>query len=295
MIFPQYIVLFHYFRKLLLEANRRHIDIIPLKGAHLLTSVYPPDENRGLLADVDFLVRESDWANTIQLMIDSGFIRRSVPARAVSQHRFYEIGFYIRHGNGHAFLFEPHRQLVQTARHPIDYDAIWARSKDSSFDGAPCKRMTDDDHFLHQVIHLFTHRFTGLPRTFRDLELLMQNGEVDMSTVVSRAGEWKCRTALWLTLTLFNSYTKKTEFAPVLNPCINQIAPPAPVRLALTTLVSSKKGFLFAGTGLRKEEVILWPFLMDDLEQGSRFLFDYLHTRTADIIHTLHQKSDIRQ
>jgi hypothetical protein len=77
---PQHIILFHHFRRLLEAAANEGIDVVPLKGAHLLTSVYPDDEDRGVMSDVDFLVRKQDWTRTLELMIELGFERRDHPA-----------------------------------------------------------------------------------------------------------------------------------------------------------------------------------------------------------------------
>ncbi len=287
MIFPQYIVLFHYFRELIAAANEKDIEIIPLKGAHLLTSVYPTDENRGLLADVDFLVKEADWHKIITLMMDLGYVRRVSSSRKVSDNRFYETGFIISPGNGPDFLFEPHRQLVQYARHPIDYNSLWKRSVFSHFEGVPCRRMTGEDHFLHLIIHLFTHRFTGLMRTFRDLELLIRHGNVDLEIVISRAREWKCTNALWLTLTLMEEHFSNTNFPSDIAAAIPRVAPSALIQRCLRTLVSIEKEYILSGSGLRLEELILWPFLTDDIRQGTRFLVDYVKLRTEDAIHNL--------
>ena len=65
---PHQILLFHHLRRVFVAAHERGIDMAPLKGAHLVTSVYPDDEDRGHLADVDFLTRERDWERICGLM-----------------------------------------------------------------------------------------------------------------------------------------------------------------------------------------------------------------------------------
>ena len=75
---PQYVVLFHHFRHFLKEASEKKIDVAPLKGAHLLTAVYGNDKDRDMLADVDFLVRPSEWDPVTKLLLNMGFERRDI-------------------------------------------------------------------------------------------------------------------------------------------------------------------------------------------------------------------------
>lgn len=280
MINVQYIILFHYFREVLKHANKRGIEMAPLKGAHFLTSIYPPSEDRGPLADIDFLVQEDDWNRAVELMISIGFILRQTENRQVSQRKYHEAVFFSKLENGQYILFEAHRQFVQPSRHPVNYNDVWDRAYSSTFEGVPCKRLCDTDHLLHLVIHLFSHRFSCLKRSMRDLELLVNAGNIEYKAIVPRAIEWKCTRALWLTLSLYKKKTNSERFDKI----IQQVRPPLPVRLLLKLLVTNEKEFLFKEIGLRKEQLILWTLLMDDSHQSGSFLFSFLNSRIRDLL-----------
>jgi hypothetical protein len=276
---PGTIILFHHFRRLLEAAAREGIEIAPLKGAHLLTSVYGPDEDRGPLADVDFLVRPEDWQRTLSLLARLGFRpRRRMDDRPVTGEEFYETGYILDINEDHRILFEPHRTLIQPQRHPIDYAALWDRTGESTFDGAPCRRLTHEDHFLYTVIHMTTHRFLSPAREVRDLELLVRNGGVDLELVVRRAGEWECRRSAWLALGLLDRRAPDLG----LRRHRDSLGVPRHVRLALEALVPGETGFVCAAGGLRTQEALLWPWLMDGPGPLLRFGRYYVRLRLRD-------------
>ncbi|MBN2715977.1 MAG: nucleotidyltransferase family protein [Deltaproteobacteria bacterium] len=279
LISAQQVILFHHFRKLLEHAREMHIDVAPLKGAHLLTSVYPASESRGAMVDIDFLVQEHDWHRIPLLMNACGFSPVFIPSRHATQAKFHEAHYVHRFDAQTQIVFEPHRQFVQLARHPIDYSQVWQRSYQSTFEGVSCLRICDDDHFLHQVIHLFSHRFAEPVRGLKDMEMLWRNGDVNFSNVSRRAGEWKCRNALWLSLVLHKHIFATNSFDSL----IEETMPSRFIRFALTKLVSPEHGFRFTGAGLRIEEATLWPFLMDDIHQGIGFMADYAKLRLKDL------------
>jgi len=277
---PHQILLFHHLRRVFEAGAERGIDMAPLKGAHLVTSVYPEDEDRGLLADVDFLVRERDWDRVCELMGELGFARKQNPKRAVTIERFHEAGFYLDVGAERPILFEPHRELVQPARHPIDHDAIWERSEQGEFEGAPCRRLAAGDHVLHAVIHLMSHRFRDPRRQLRDIELLLRRGGASLEEVVERAREWECASATWLALTLLH------QTAPDLDTdrFAEQLTPPLPIRRALRLLVPDAEGFRLPALDLRLDQAVLWPWLLDGPRQGLRFVAAFVGLRVRDLL-----------
>lgn len=276
---PRQIQLFHHFRRVLEAAGERGIDIAPLKGAHLLTSVYPPDEDRGHLADVDFLVRERDWNRLRELMVELGFVEKPGGERPVTRVEFHETGFYLDAGGPQALLFEPHRQFAQPARHTIDYDEVWNRSVEGMFDSVPCRRLSAEDHLLHAVVHMFSHCFRKPTRGLRDIELLVRDGGIDLNLAIDRARQWQCARATWLALTLLQEIAPDLE----IDGFAAKLAPPALVRQVLRFLVPDSAGFRFPPRGLRVEQAILWPWLMDRTRQGLRFATYYAGLRLRDL------------
>ncbi len=274
----KYVVLFHHFRRFLEAAAGCGIDVAPLKGAHLLTSVYRRGEDRGALADIDFLVRDRDWERTGVLLQKQGFIRLPIPRRPVSEKEGYEADFSLEASRGRNISFEPHRCLIQPARHPIDYDALWDRSVASSFDGAPCRRLSVEDHLLHAVIHVAHHFFIEPARMLRDVELLVSHGGADLDTVVVRARQWQCARTTWLVLTLLE------EAAPHLGASrfAARLAPPKRVQGALRNLVPDVRGFRQTGANVRVMQARLLPLLLDTPRQMIRFFGYYGALRVRD-------------
>jgi hypothetical protein len=276
----QHVVLFHHFRRLLEEAAKAGVEVAPLKGAHLITSVYPEGEDRGRLSDVDFLVRPAEFARVGALMTSMGFVRTPwAKGRPVSERTFYEAGYRLDVGDGREILFEPHRHLIQPARHPIDDDALWRRSTASTFDGAPCRRLSQDDHFLHGIVHLMTHQFVSPAQDLRDLELLLRFGGVRLDTVARRAREWECARAAWTALRLLRAS------CPELIPpgLLDELAPPPVARRVLRFLVPDAGGLRFPELGDRTREAALWPWLLDGARPGLRFGSYYLRLRARDL------------
>jgi len=283
---PQHIILFHHFRRVLQAAKKEGISVAPLKGAHLVTSVYPLDEDRGLFADVDFLVKEDDYEKSWALLLELGFTQRINKNRLESAKYSEDTGFYLEIAFEKRILFEVHRYLERKDRHPVNYEDLWLRAYESTFDGVSCMRLSSEDHFLHCAMHLMTDRFTSPKRGLRDLELLLMNGNVNLDIVADRAVSWQCSRAVWLALTLL---AQKSPGVKV-DKYIKKLSPPVYIKRALRFLVPDVAGFRFANIGLRNEQAILWPFLMDGLGPILRFSSCFLKLRIADILRQIKEK-----
>lgn len=231
------------------------------------------------MLDVDFLVRPAQFGAACELLRELGFERSLHRGRAVTEQGFYEALFVRQVGDGFTVIMEPHRYLIQPQRHPIDHEALWARATPSQLDGAPCSRLTPEDHFLHTVIHLMTHRFVSPGRAERDLELLVRRGGADLSVVARRAGRWQCRRAVWLALTMVHAR------APDLGAlkAAASLRPAAPVRAALRSLVRPGEGFRFAAAGIRAGQALLWPWLLDGPWPMLRFGAHFAWMRARDL------------
>jgi hypothetical protein len=275
----QHVILFHHFRLLLERAAKAGIDVAPLKGAHLVTAVYPPGEDRGLMADVDFLVRPGDWGAVLELLRGLGFARRVGAGRPATSEEFHEAGFVLAIDRARSILFEPHRQFAQPARHPIDYAMIWDRSRPGELDGAPCRRLAPEDHLLHGVVHLLSHRFRDPGRGLRDLELLVRLGGADLGLAAVRSREWECATATWLALTLLHGIAPDLGADRV----AARLAPRFGKRAMLRMLVPDAGGFRLRDRGLRADQAVLWPLLLDSAKQGFRFARYYAGLRLRDL------------
>lgn len=277
-ISPEQVVLFYYFRRFLEEAAALKIEVAPLKGAHLLTSVYPEGEDRGPMADVDFLVRPEDWEKTFGILSKMGFVQKPLPGRKSTSDEFYEAGFYLSISDTDRILFEPHRFLVQPRRLSIDYNALWSRSFASTFDGAPCRRLCTEDHVLHAAVHLTTHFFNLGERWIKDLTFLFLNGRPNLDTLASRAAAWRVQRAAWLAFSLLD----KANPLLGLTALCDRLAPEKSVQRLLRFLVPDTSGFRFSKAGLRLSEAILWPVIFDRTSDFASFALYYANLRLRD-------------
>ena len=272
---PQHIILFHHFRRLLEAAALEGIDVAPLKGAHLLTGVYPDDEDRGVMSDVDFLVRNRDWPRTLELMTELGFKRRD---HFADESQMHEAGFYLFVDDTRKILFEPHRYLFEPGRFTIDHEALWERSSESTFDGTPCRRLAPEDHFCHIAFHATIHRLMSLERTVRDLDLLLRSEGRDgvpvndfPEKIIRRARDWKVTRSVWL----FFSLIAEVRDDPELDAVAASIAPVRPIRSSIRLMVPDSRGTRLKRLNHRIAAALLWPVLFDNPLLVARFVANH--------------------
>jgi hypothetical protein len=249
----QHIVLLHHFRRLLEAAHREGIAVAPLKGAHLITSVYPPHEDRGKMSDVDFLLRAGDWDRIEPLMATLGFFGPSRRSR-------HEAAFHFALENGKTFLFEAHRYLFDPRRFEIDHDGLWRRAAQSTCEGQPCFRLAPEDHVCHIAFHSMIHRFNNLPRTVRDLELVLESsGPSVCERVLERATEWRTTRTAWLALERISRRRPELVDKRVLD----SLAPPRPIRVAASLLIDDNEVSRLTGLSYRLQAALIWPLFFD--------------------------------
>ncbi len=261
---PQYIVLFHHFRRFLEAATGEGIEVIPLKGAHVLTSVYPADEDRGTMADVDFLVRHECFEKAGEILKGIGFYSGGRAYEGLAEH---EESYYLDIDESRHIMFEVHQYLFEPIRFPIDHAGLWERSVESEFDGVRCRRLTPEDNFVHIAFHAALHRLLPLERSLRDLELLVRNGGLDFEMIAARAREWRVTRAVWLMLWLLDTQHSDLE----LEEPIRLLEPPLHARVVLQTLVpvGSEQTLLHA-LDHRVQAALLWPWVFDSPIQVAR-------------------------
>jgi hypothetical protein len=270
---PQHIVLFHYFRRFLVEAAKAGIDVAPLKGAHLVTSVYPGDVDRGAMADVDFLVRPADLARAGALLEEMGFYRRH---EEDAGHALHEVSYYFDVGPERHFMFEAHQYLFEPIRFPLDHEGIWRRSAASDFDGAPCRRLAAEDHYVHIVFHAVLERLAPLGKALRDLELLVRHGDTDPDLVVERAREWRTTRAVWLLTNLVGASAPELGLERI----VRALAPPRAVSAALELIVPrGRTKTRLSPLHHRLQAAILWPMIFDSPLQVARLATTHPYAR----------------
>ena len=83
---PQHIVFLHHFRRVLEAAAEEEIEVIPLKGIYLIAEIYPKNSDRGLMSDVDFLVKAREFDRMCKLLERLGFVFRGTEYPAIKEN-----------------------------------------------------------------------------------------------------------------------------------------------------------------------------------------------------------------
>jgi hypothetical protein len=263
-----YVLLFHHFRRILEAAAEEGLAVAPLKGAHLLTSVYPPGEAARRISDVDFLVREADWHRALALLARLGLRPRD---SFYDETRMQEAGFYLHVSDERKLLFEVHRALFEPWRFPIDHEAMWRRARPGEFEGAPCWRLAAEDHFAHVSFHAAIHRLGGFPSALNDAEALWRHGGVEGSLVVARAREWRTTRSIWVVLDRLAR--RCPDLAGDLAPLARELSPPRAVRTTLRLLVpGDATAAPLSRLHHRAQAAVLWPLLFDSPALLARFV-----------------------
>ncbi len=279
---PQHILLLHQLRVFLDAAAAAGVHVAPLKGAHLITGVYPAGEDRGGMCDVDVLVPPEHFDVAGEVLEALGYCRRELRDRRRTEAEFYEAGYRRDLGGGRRVMVEVHRYFVQPQRAPVDYAALWARAEPATLEGAPCLRLRPEDHLLHAAMHLMTDRFEAPARGLRDAEHLIVRAGAELGLAAERAVRWRCGRPLWLTFALL------AEAAPQLRerlaPHIQALRPPPLARALARALVPTAAGLRWSSIGRRPGQALLWPALLDGMGHAASFGAYYLRLRAADLV-----------
>jgi hypothetical protein len=171
-----------------------------LKGQALVAAgdVDPADRPMG---DVDVLVPPGQREQAMQALADGGYRVRGEAARpraALDRQVLFDAP--------QGVLIDLHWNIVTGGwrfDHVIapDLDGIMARAVPVAVDGQPARVMGAEDQLLHLAMHLMLSGGGGR-RWWRDLPALLSHRGpgIDWSEVVRRAGRWRVRTILWVSL-----------------------------------------------------------------------------------------------
>jgi Uncharacterised nucleotidyltransferase len=176
--------------------------IVPLvlKGMALVGDIYAPHERPA--ADIDILVRAEQFEAATAIVRDLGYRDVPHPGREATRERLYHLDFDPPPGS-HGSVLEVHRHVVQPERYHIDLEGIWTRSTAVERHGGTVRLPAREDHILVLAIHRARHDGGFLPDDLRnvdDIDRLLRSGGIDWQGLTARAGQWRCRRALFLSL-----------------------------------------------------------------------------------------------
>ena len=249
----------HKLRPVLAQLEDLDIDLIPLKGAALLKTVY---KNIGLrlMTDVDVLVRHKDFLQTARVLLDRDFQPKwAYPSgdlfEFVSLPIEYwpgELSFY----NGDGLHLDLHQDLITyhwfKVPYPTDMNMVWART-------IQAEELTSENHqqlwkiFLspydmlaHMCLHLALHGIQ-MVKNLWDVDLFLRKlpENWDWKMYIMTAEIWGLKSATYHAF----SFCQEIFGTPIPDDVISALKPPDfdrwQVRKLITpeTLLADKKTF----------------------------------------------------
>ena len=186
--------LYHELARILGLLNQHKIPVIILKGAYLAKAVYGNIALR-TMADIDLLLKEADLQRAVKLLHDSGYTSDTTWLSTAHLPPFIKPG---------GIRIELHWTLEDPASpFTIDIAGLWERASATLIAKVPAYGLAREDLLLHSCLHLaFRHQFRIGLRALCDIGAILQSDrhELDWSTLVSRACQWKVERCVYLSL-----------------------------------------------------------------------------------------------
>jgi hypothetical protein len=164
------------------------VEMVLLKGSALAHTVYPDPAWRPF-ADLDLLVRGSDFQLAVEVLADRGF-RRSLPEpRAGFDARFGKAAELV---GGDGLTIDLHRTLVVGPFGLwIDLDELFAGTTLFNVGGRVLRRLDDASLFLHACVHASLGWWPPLLMPVRDVAQVGSYTKVDWDLVAERTRRWR--------------------------------------------------------------------------------------------------------
>jgi len=249
----QHVILFHHFRRILERALDDKIEIAPLKGAHLVTSVYLDAAERGFMGDVDFLVPINKWDRVVSMMFKLGFTLETNSSS-------HELGFNFDIDGGQHILIEPHCYIFDPERFYIDHDELWQRAYKSEFDGVECFRLSDEDHFCHLAFHSMLHRLTSFKRTCEDLKNIIKSREPEfIKKIIVRARQWNTTRVIWFFVKQISKDLQEYD----LDETLKALQPNDITKNMIDLVFIAQRQSFFSSLHHRAQAAVIWAIMFD--------------------------------
>jgi hypothetical protein len=169
-------------------AGEEGVDLIVLKGPALAHGFYP-DPSWRAFADIDLLVRTSDWRRACAVLDRLGFHRQRPEPRAGFDERFGKAAVHADHQGLNVDL---HRTLVLGSfGHWMHPEELFERTIPFSLAGVPLRRLDDTAMVLHACVHAALGFQDPLLMPVRDLAQVASLGKVDWDELGRWAARWK--------------------------------------------------------------------------------------------------------
>jgi|GEM_PF-2635495 len=205
-IFVKNTFLFKSLQDVLVEFEKRKIQVIPLKGIFLLENYY---EDFGLrqISDLDLLVRESEVESVIRMFETLGYSMTMYMPRKAAKAAKISAPYKFTKGD---VVVDLHVKLSDGyCGYTINMNSIWENSQIGRLsNGVACTYLSTLDHVLFLFIHLRRHieirNFKMI--SFYDILIILQKERLNTNDILKRADDFGCYNEVEEILYLSNKF-----------------------------------------------------------------------------------------
>ena len=249
-----------------------------LKGAALQATVYNIDER--VMHDVDLLVPIRQRRAAAAVLVSLGLSPMMGPGRPLGTRLAHSRGF----GHASGVQMDLHTALASPLRWRVPIDGLFSRALPCDIDGFSGRRLSNEDLLLHLALNLVKDDLVGFARCAEDMDRVLHALTVNWPAVVARAGQWGCRTALWLALEL----TCRRRQGAVPAEVLASLSPGAGRRYWLDLIVDldTEPPNRLAARGRRLSQVAFVPVMSDRPLNGALATGRFALIRAIDALLT---------
>jgi hypothetical protein len=199
-------LLFDEFARLIEALAKAGISAIPIKGPVLALDAYG-DIGLRVFSDFDFLVRDSDMASTVAILLAMGYERKDALSEAqielIQRLQGQEALSHKTLGIG----VEPHTRLTPIKMAlDIDYAGLWRRAQRTDLGGRTMLTLAPEDDFLMLAIHGGKEMWWNIKWTCDVGAFLGAHPKLDWTAIVERARAQGCLRMVLLAVALARKY-----------------------------------------------------------------------------------------
>ncbi len=289
-IFVKNTFLFKSFQDVLVEFEKRKIQVIPLKGIFLLENYY---EDFGLrqISDLDLLVRKSELENVVKMFDDLGFsMTMYMPQRAAEAAK---ISAPYKFTKGDAVI-DLHVSLSHGFYgYTIEMNSIWENARIGRLsNGVACTYLSILDHVLFLFIHLRRHieirNFKMI--SFYDILIILQKERLNTNDILRRAIDFGCYNEVEEIMYLLNKFFslaldhnldhKKGDSRKTIDLIFHQVLSENRELLEKKYAPPGSTGFMHLSVMGRRDKLI---YLFSRVFPDRRYLFSTCGTRSKSL------------
>lgn len=143
----------NFLKKISLHMKRKKLRFLILKGPAIADELYPPLTR--FYEDIDILLHEEDYNRARDVILKSGFVPFVGRNGFVFTPAFKEE--ILVHKEIDYLQVDLHRALFSKYRFNMDFEEVWASSREFEIDGVIIRKMEPGKEFIYLLLHSAAH------------------------------------------------------------------------------------------------------------------------------------------